>query len=157
MYPLSATTALHLFTMLLDRFWSVCDEVFFHSSLRYFSNSSTLRGLRCSTRRFRSLHRFSMGLRSGEYGGKSSRRTPFLNNQLVTRLALCEGALSCSNHQCSFLNNLSAEGSNRLIRSAFIPLPFMLSLKISMSPRPYQEKQAHIDILSGWASPSKLL
>ncbi len=40
-------------------------------------------------------HRFSMGLRSGEFAGQSSTVTPWSLNQLLVLLAVWAGAKSC--------------------------------------------------------------
>ncbi len=41
------------------------------------------------------IHRFSMGFRSGEFAGQSSTPTPWSFNQLLVVLAMWAGAKSC--------------------------------------------------------------
>ncbi len=68
-----------------------------HSSLQILSKSLRFRGWRLATRTFSSLHRFSMGWRSGDCLGHS--RTLmycFLTHSFVA-LAVCFGSLSCWN------------------------------------------------------------
>src|ERR1700742_131328 len=55
--------------------------VFCHSSVIISFNFEMVRALRDSIRRFKSAQRFSIGLRSGEWGGSSIKLTPLLLKQ----------------------------------------------------------------------------
>ncbi len=56
-------------------------------------------------------HRFSMGIRSGEFAGQSSTPTPWSFNQLLVLLAVWAGAKSCWKMKSASLKSWSAEGS----------------------------------------------
>ena len=64
--------------MLSTKLEHVDRGVLSHSSVRNFLNYAMLRGKRCSIRRLRSPHRFSIGLRSGEWGDSLIKLTPLL-------------------------------------------------------------------------------
>ncbi len=68
-----------------------------HSSLQILSKSLRFRGWRLATRTFSSLHRFSMGLRSGDYLGHSRTLMCFFLSHYFVALAVCFGWLSCWN------------------------------------------------------------
>ena len=66
-----------------------------HSSLQILSKSLRFRGCRLATRSFSSLHRFSMGFRSGDWlGNYRTLICLFLSHSFVA-LAVCFGSLSC--------------------------------------------------------------
>ncbi len=69
-----------------------------HSSLQILSKSLRFRGWR-STRTFSSLHRFSMGFRSGDWLGHSRTLMCFFLSHSFVALAVCFGSFSCWN-QC---------------------------------------------------------
>ncbi len=56
-------------------------------------------------------HRFSLGLRSGEFAGQSSTPTLWSFNQLLVLLAVWAGAKSCLKMKSASLKSWSAEGS----------------------------------------------
>ncbi len=56
-------------------------------------------------------HRFSMGLRSGEFAGQSSTPTPWSFNQLLVLLAVWAGSKSCWKMKSASLKSWSAGGS----------------------------------------------
>ncbi len=58
-------------------------------------SSSALLGLAYRIFLFTILHRFSMGLRSGEFAGQLRTGIPWSLNQVLVALALCAGAKSC--------------------------------------------------------------
>ncbi len=66
------------------------------SSFQILSNSLRFRGWRLVTRTVSSLHRSSMGLRSGDWLGHSRTLMCFLSHSFVA-LAVCFGSLSCWN------------------------------------------------------------
>ncbi len=55
------------------------------------------------------IHRESMGFRSGEFAGQSS--TPWSFNRLLVLLAVWAGGKSCWNMKSAFFKSWSAEGS----------------------------------------------
>ncbi len=57
------------------------------------------------------IHRLSMGFRSGEFAGQSSTPTPWSFNQLLVLLAVWTGAKSCWKMKSASLKSWSAEGS----------------------------------------------
>ncbi len=58
-------------------------------------SSSALLGLAYRIFLFTIPHRFSMGLRSGEFAGQLRTGIPWSLNQVLVALALCAGAKSC--------------------------------------------------------------
>ncbi len=56
-------------------------------------------------------HRFSIGFRSGEFAGQSSRPTPWSFNKLLVLLAVWVGAKSCWKMKSASLKSWSAEWS----------------------------------------------
>ncbi len=58
-------------------------------------SSSALLGLEYRIFLFTIHHRFSMGLRSGEFAGQLRTGIPWSLNQVLVALALCAGAKSC--------------------------------------------------------------
>ncbi len=89
--PLLAVTEVRHFLYLAMRFAHISGGILSLSSLQILSKSLRVR---LATRTFSSLHRFSMGLRSGDWLGHS--RTficLFLSHSFVS-LAVCFGSLS---------------------------------------------------------------
>ncbi len=79
-----------------------------HSSLQILSKSLRFGGWRLATRTFSSLHRFSMGLRSGDWLGHSRTLMCFFLSHSFVALAVCFGSLSCWNtHQRPIFNALA--------------------------------------------------
>ncbi len=68
-----------------------------HSSLQILSKSLRFWGWRLATQTFSSLHRFSMGLRSGDWLGHSRTLMCFFLSHYFVALAVCFGSLSCWN------------------------------------------------------------
>ncbi len=68
-----------------------------HSSLQILSKSLRFRGWPLATRTFSSLHRFSMGLRSGDWLGHSRTLMCFFLSHSFVSLVVCFGSLSCWN------------------------------------------------------------
>ncbi len=66
-----------------------------HSSLQILSKSLRFLGCLMETRTFSSLHRFSMGLRSGDWLGHSRTLMCFFLSHSFVALAVCFGSLSC--------------------------------------------------------------
>src|SRR3984957_15849833 len=74
--PSASITARIRSGMLLTKLEHVDRGVLSHSSVRNCLNFAISRGKRSSMRRLRSTHRFSIGLRSGEWGGSLIKSTP---------------------------------------------------------------------------------
>ncbi len=60
---------------------------------------------------FYTIHRLSMGFRSGEFAGQSNTPTPWSFNQLLVLLVVWTGAKSCWKMKSASLKSWSAEGS----------------------------------------------
>src|SRR6185437_8610837 len=98
-------------------------------------NVPTVWGVRDSTLLATSLQRFSIGLRSGEYRGKSSTVTVLLCNHILTGSVLNVGALSWRKYQGSeakvpILSRWkcnSTEGINSVSNMSLNPLPVRFS------------------------------
>ncbi len=65
-------------------------------------SSSALLGLAYRIFLFTIPHRFSMGLRSGEFAGQLRTGIPWSLNQVLVALALCAGAKSCWKMKSAF-------------------------------------------------------
>ena len=100
-----------------------CRVILFHSSWRAFHNCSVVFGflaLECSPRVF---YTFSIGLRSGLWGGQSITVTFSILMKFMTTIALWHGALSCMN-MVGYLVEFPSSGKtwsfyNLFINSAF--------------------------------------
>ncbi len=94
-----------------------------HSSLQILSKSLRFRGWRLVTRTFNSLHRFSLGFKSGDWLCHF-----FLRHSFVA-LAVCFGSLSCRNtHPQPIINALA--GFNALALTVHGPIhrPFVAAV-----------------------------
>jgi len=58
----------------------------------------------CRILLFKKLHTLSIGLYSGEYGGKNNKIILLLSQNVSTALVLCQEALSIKNARCIFLS-----------------------------------------------------
>ncbi len=95
--PLLTITEVRSFLELATRFVHISGGILSHSSLQILSKSLRFRGWRLATRTFSSLHRFSMGLRSGDWLGHSRTLMCFFWSHSFVALAVCFGSLSCWN------------------------------------------------------------
>ncbi len=106
--PLLAITEVRRFLLLATRFAHISGGILTHSSLQILSKSLRFRGWCLATRTFRSLHRFSMGLRSGDWLGHSRTLMCFFLSHSFVALAVCFGSLSCWNtHPWPIFNALA--------------------------------------------------
>ncbi len=85
------------FLQLATRFAHISGGILSHSSLQILSKSLRFRGWRLATRTFSSLHRFSVGLRSGDWLGHSRTLMCFFLSHSFVALAVCFESLSCWN------------------------------------------------------------
>ncbi len=81
-----------------------------HSSIQVFSRSFRFWGCRWATLSFSSLHRFSIGFRSGDWLGHSRTLKCFLPSHSLVALAVCLGSLSCWKTQLRPIFNALTEG-----------------------------------------------
>ncbi len=79
----------------MTRFAHTAAGILSHSSIQVFSRSFRFWGCRWATRSFSSLHRFSIGFRSGDSLGHSRTLKCFLRSHSLVALAVCLGSLSC--------------------------------------------------------------
>ncbi|KAG9463069.1 hypothetical protein GDO78_022510 [Eleutherodactylus coqui] len=77
------------------RFAHMSERILVHFSLQIISKSLRFRGCRLATLIFSSLHKFSMGLRSGDWLGHSMTLMCFFLIHSFVALAVCFGSLSC--------------------------------------------------------------
>ncbi len=103
--------------------WVINDRFF----ILGWTNPLRFRGWHLATRTFRSLHRFSMGFRSGDWLGHSRTLMCFFLSHSFVALAMCFGSLSCWNtHPRPIFNALP--GFNALAWRYMAPsiVPLML-------------------------------
>ncbi len=81
-------------------------------------------------------HRFSKGLRSGEFAGQSSTPTPWSFNQLLVLLAVWAGAKSCCKMKLASLKSWSAEGSMKCSKISWLTGAVTLVFKKHNGPTP---------------------
>ncbi len=87
-----------------------------HSSIQVFSRSFRFWGCRWATLSFSSLHRFSIGFRSGDWLGHSRTLKCFLPSHSLVALAVCLGSLSCWKTQLRPIFNALTEGRRSLAK-----------------------------------------
>ncbi len=103
------------------RFAHISGGILSHSSLQILSKSSRFWGWCLPTRTFSSLHRFSLGWRSGDWLGNSKTLMCFFLSHSFVALAVCFGSLSCwNNHPQPVFNALA--GFNGLILTVHGPV-----------------------------------
>ncbi len=93
--PLLSITEVKCFVA--TRFAHISGGILSHFSLQILSKSLRFRGWRLATRTFSSLHRFSMGWRSGDWLGHSRTLMCFFLSHSFVALAVCFGSLSSWN------------------------------------------------------------
>uniref|UniRef100_A0A3P9DV41 Uncharacterized protein n=1 Tax=Maylandia zebra TaxID=106582 RepID=A0A3P9DV41_9CICH len=114
-----------------------------HSSMQIFSRAVMFWGCRRATRTFNSRHRFSMGLRSGDWLGHSRTFKCFLRSHSFVARAVCFGSLSCWKTQPRFIFKVLTDGRRFWLKISRYMAPFILSLTRISRPVPLAEKQPH--------------
>uniref|UniRef100_A0A8C6P5Q3 Transposase Tc1-like domain-containing protein n=1 Tax=Nothobranchius furzeri TaxID=105023 RepID=A0A8C6P5Q3_NOTFU len=109
--------------------------------MQIFSRAVMFWGCRRATRTFNSLHRFSMGLRSGDWLGHSRTFKCFLRSHSFVARAVCLGSLSCWKTQPRFIFKALTDGRRFWLRISRYMAPFILSLTRISRPVPLAEKQ----------------
>ena len=147
-WSLFAITACIRFLYQVIRFWHRVGEIFAHSSVQRVSKSFKFLGCLLLTLIFNSFHKFSIGLRSGDWLGHGKIATLLSSNHFDVALAVCFGSLSCWNTKfcpnCSISTDLM-RFSDKMSRYI---APFMRPLMIWRQPVPLPEKQPHTMILA---------
>ncbi len=90
--------------------------------------------------RFSSLHRFSIGFRSGDWLGHSGTLKCFLRSHSLVALAVCLGSLSCWKTQPRPIFNALIEGRRLLAKILLYMAPTILPLIRCSRPVPFAEK-----------------
>ena len=137
---LLASTEVRRFLSLVTRFAHISGGILVHSSLQILSKSLRFRGCRLAIWSFSSLHRFSMGLRSGDWLVHSMTLMCFFLSHSLIPLSICFGSLSCWKTHPRPISNVVAE---RRRLSPKISLYMAPSILISMRwsrPVPLAEK-----------------
>ncbi len=124
-----------MFPVVLDRFAHTAAGILVHSSKQVFSRSFRLGGCRC----FSSLHRFSIGFRSGDWLGYSRTLKCFLQSHCLVELAVCLGSLSCWKTQPRTIFNALTEGRRLLAKISRYMAPSILPSIRCSRPFPFAE------------------
>jgi hypothetical protein len=143
MCPLFFITVLHRFGIESVNFLHSSAEISrHHACLIQRTSSVMLFGCRRRTLRFKIIHRFSMGFRSGEFPGHSRIWIPFDFSQSRTDLAVCAGAESCwkIRHLCIVIVIGTLLTRIFLYSTAFTFVPWSTKYR---EPRPACEKHPH--------------
>ncbi len=90
--------------------------------------------------RFSSLHRFSIGFRSGDWLGHSGTLKCFLRSHSLLALAVCLGSLSCWKTQPRPIFNAFTEGRRLLAKILLYMAPTILPSIRCSRPVPFAEK-----------------
>ncbi len=99
-------------------------------------SSSALLGLAYRIFLFTIPHRFSMGLRSGEFAGQLRTGIPWSLNQVLVALALCAGAKSCWKMKYASPYRWSAAGSMKCSKTSWYTAVLTLDLRKHSGPTP---------------------
>ncbi len=99
-------------------------------------SSSALLGLAYRIFLFTISHRFSMGLRSGEFAGQLRRGIPWSLNQVLVALALCAGAKSWWKMKSASPYSWSAAGSIKCSKTSWYTAVLTLDLRKHSGPTP---------------------
>ncbi len=91
---------------------------------------------------FSSLHRFSIGFRSGDWLGHSRTLKCFLRSHSLVTLAVCLGSLSCWKTQPRPIFNALTEGRRLLTKILLYMAPSILPSIWCSRPVPFAEKHA---------------
>ncbi len=140
-YPLLAMTEVKRFLLVFTRFSHTVAGILAHSSMQISSRAVMFWGCRWATQTFNSLHRFSMGLRSGDWLGHSRTLKCFLRSHSFVARAVCLGSLSCWKTQPRFIFNALADGKRFSLKISRYMAPFILSFTQISRPGPFAKKQ----------------
>ena len=99
--------------------------ILFHSPWRAFQNCSFVFGFLALERSSRVFHSFSIGLRSGLWGGQSITVTFFALRKFMTTIALWHGALSYMNMEGCLVEFLSTDKTWQVVYK-LLHLPFLV-------------------------------
>ena len=105
-------------------------------------SSSDLGPLFC-TLLFSSPHRFSMGLRSGDWDGQGRSLILCLVNHFWVNLAVCLGSLSCWKTQWRPIFSFREEATRFWFKMSWYFNAFMMPCTLTRFPGPLEEKQPH--------------
>ena len=120
-------------------FAQILGRILVHS-LQILSKSWRFWGCRLATQSFSSLHRFSMGCRSGDRLGHSRTLIYFFLSHSFVALAVCFGSLSCwKTHPRPIFSTLT-EGRRLSPKISQYMAPFILPLIRWSHPVPFAEK-----------------
>ncbi len=123
-------------------------------STQVFSRSFMFWGCRWATQSFSSLHRFSIGFRSGDWLGHSRTLKCFLRSHSLDALAVCLGSLSCWKTQPRPIFNALTEGRRLLAKILRYIGPSILHSIRCSRPVPFAEKHPQSmmppPMLHGW-------
>ncbi len=138
----------------MTRFAHTAAGILAHSSVQVFSRFFRFWGCRWATRSFSSLHRFSIGFRSGDWLGHSRTLKCFLRSYSLVALAVCLGSLSCWKTQPRPIFNDLTEGRRLLAKILRYMAPSILPSIRCSRPVPFTEKHPQSMIfhplLHGW-------
>ena len=123
-----------------SRFAQILRGILVHSSLQILSKSLSFRGCRLATRSFSSLHRFSMGFRSGDWLGHSRSLLCFFLSHSFVALAVCFGSLSCWKTHPRPIFSALTEGRRLSPKISWYMAPFILPSIWWNRPVPLAEK-----------------
>lgn len=138
--------------MLSINFWATSWLMAAHSCIINAWSLLEFVGFCLSTRLLRIDHKFSMGLRSGEFPGHGPKISMFCSpSHLVITFALWQGAPSCWKRHCSSPNCSWMVGRSCSRRMCWYHSLFMAVFlgKIVSEPTPLAEKQPHTWMVSG--------
>ena len=149
--PLFWITFSTLFGIDLIRFWQISSpSIEFHSDMKFTIKSSLL--VNCFLERlyFIMLHKFSMGLKSGDWGGHVITLTCFSSKYSFINFDLWQGALSCIKMSlvgsiCTLSAEVSRQDSKILLYCSLLRV-FSIGFK---KPVPWKEKHPQNIILNG--------
>ncbi len=108
--------------------------------IQVFSRSFRLWGCRWATESFSSLHRFSIGFRTGDWLGHSRTLKCFLRSHSLVALSVCLGSLSCWKTQPRPIFNALTEGRRLLAKILQIMAPSILPSIRCSRPVPFAKK-----------------
>ncbi len=92
-----ATVSENCFTSVLHGVWQLWTGIPAQDECTTYHNSSAFLGFASETAFLMSPHKFSIGLRSGDWAGHSITLILLVWNQDAARLLMCLGSLSCWN------------------------------------------------------------
>ncbi len=102
-----ATVSENCFTSVLHVFWHLWTGIPAQDDCTTYHNSSAFLGFASETAFLMSPHKFSIGLRSGDWAGHSITLILLVLNQDAARLLVCLGLLSCWNTHFKGISSLA--------------------------------------------------